>query len=257
MSNFIQGFFYPLKSIKLFTRHPKLIVYSIVPMIINLIIYGTIFFYTYKWLSGKANDSLSFTGSNQILFDIIQTFLKIFVFLLILIVCYFLFVIFGGIVSAPFNEKISKHVEEKEFGIKIDSQLTFLKDAVMSIRAELKKLLFYFSIMIPFFLINFIPMIGSVVSFTGGLLFSFFYNALDYLDYPLTRRKIPFRKKLTIVNSKRMMSYGFGAMAFLMTFLPVINALMKPLLVASGTSFFYEKKFLIEDHSDININTTV
>ncbi len=239
----MQGFFYPYKSIKLFFKHPRLLVYSIVPMIINLIIYGTIFFYTYNWLTGKSHDSITFTGSNKLLFDIINAFLSIFIFVLVLLVCYFLFVIFGGIVSAPFNERISQLVEEREYGIKNESNLTFLKDAIVSIREEFKKLLFYFSFIIPLFLINFIPMIGSVVSFTAGLLFSFFYNALDYLDYPLMRRMTPFKKKLSVVNSQRMLSLGFGATAFLLTFLPVVNVLMKPMLVVAGTKMFYEKKY--------------
>jgi len=243
MNNFMQGFFYPYKSIKLFFKHPRLLVYSIVPMIINLIIYGTIFFYTYNWLTGKSHDSITFTGSNKLLFDIINAFLSIFIFVLVLLVCYFLFVIFGGIVSAPFNERISQLVEEREYGIKNESNLTFLKDAIVSIREEFKKLLFYFSFIIPLFLINFIPMIGSVVSFTAGLLFSFFYNALDYLDYPLMRRMTPFKKKLSVVNSQRMLSLGFGATAFLLTFLPVVNVLMKPMLVVAGTKMFYEKKY--------------
>lgn len=213
-------------------------------MIINLIIYGTIFFYTYRWLTGKSSETIDFSGANKILFDLISTFLYVFIFLLVLLVCYFLFIIFGGIVSAPFNEKMSRHIEENEFGIRFEDNLPFIKDALISIREELKKLLFYFSIVIPIFIINFIPMIGGVISFSGGLLFSFFYNALDYLDYPLTRRLISFRKKLSIVNSKKTLSYGFGAMAFTLTFIPVINVLMNPLLVIAGTRLFYEKNYI-------------
>ena len=244
MSNFVYGFFYPFKSIKLFFRNPKLIGYSIVPIVINLIIYGAIFFYTYNWISGKSEDALSSNVSNQILFEIIQYFLKVFYFILVLIICYFLFIIFGGIISAPFNEKISKYIEENIFNVKVNADLPFFKDAAASIAAELKKILFYFSIIIPLILIEFIPMIGAVITLVFGTLFSFFYNALDYLDYPLTRRMTGFREKLKIVNSKRMLSYGFGAMAFILTFIPVINVFMNPILVAAGTSLFYEKKYL-------------
>ncbi|HMS33478.1 MAG TPA: EI24 domain-containing protein [Ignavibacteria bacterium] len=243
MNDFIFGFFYPFKSIKLFFKYPKLIGYSIVPIVINLIIYGAIFFYTYRWIEGKSEDAVSNNVSSQILFEIIQYFLKVFYFILVLVVCYFLFVIFGGIVSAPFNEKISKYIEEKIFIIKADTALPFFKDAAASVVAELKKLLFYFSVMIPLLLMEFIPMIGGVITLVIGTGFSFFYNALDYLDYPLTRRMTGFREKLKIVNSKKSLSYGFGAMAFILTFIPVINVFMKPILVAAGTSLFYEKKY--------------
>lgn len=243
MNNFIYGFFFPFKSIKLFFKYPKLIGYSIVPIVINLVIYGTVFFYTYKWIMGMSEDALEISVSNNILFEIVRTFLKIFYFILILLICYFLFIIFGGIVSAPFNERISGFIEEKVYNEKVVNDLPFIKDAVESIKAELKKILFYLSGIIPLFLINFIPMIGSVISLVAGTGFSFFFNALDYLDYPLTRRMTGFREKLKIVNSRKMLSYGFGAMAFILTFIPVINVFMKPILVASGTSLFYEKEY--------------
>jgi len=243
MNDFINGFFYPLKCIKLFFKYPKIIAYSIVPVIINLIIYGTIFFYTYNWIIGKTEDLISPGDLNSIFFELIQSFIKIFSVLLVLSICYLAFVIFGGIVSAPFNEKISKLIEERHFGVKIENTPPFVKDVLISIREELKKLLFYFSIMIPLILIDFIPMIGSVITLVFGSAFSFFYNALDYMDYPMTRRLTGFRKKLKVVSSAKMLSYGFGAGAFLITFLPVINVLLNPLLVVAGTRIFYERGY--------------
>ncbi|HQY21172.1 MAG TPA: hypothetical protein PLX80_10050, partial [Ignavibacteria bacterium] len=80
-----------------------------------------------------------------------------------------------------------------------------------------------------------------------GTLFSFFYNALDYMDYPMTRKLTGFRKKLGIILSQRKSSMGFGAMAFILTFIPVINVLINPLLVVSGTSLFYKNKYNISD----------
>lgn len=243
MNHFIQGFFYPFKCINLFFKFPKLIAYSIVPMIINMIIYGTIFYFTYKWITGKTSEMVTANESNKILFGLIQTFLKIFSFFLVLLICYFLFIVFGGIVAAPFNDRISRLIGEKLFEEKVSNNLTFFKEAVVSIKEELKKILFYFLIIIPLFLINFIPMIGSTISVIFGTGFSFFYNALDYLDYPLSRRLVPFRQKLKVVNSKKTLSYGFGGIAFILTFLPVINVLFNPLLVAAGTKLFFEKGY--------------
>ncbi len=115
MNDFIFGFFYPFKSIKLFFKYPKLIAYSIVPIVINLIIYGTIFFYTYNWISGKTEDAVSNNVSSQILFEIIQYFLRVFYFFLVLIICYFLFIIFGGIILSFCSwgkSKLKSHSEQ-------------------------------------------------------------------------------------------------------------------------------------------------
>ena len=243
MNNFIFGFFYPFKCIKLFFKYPKLIMYSIVPIVINMIIYGTIFFYTYNYITGKYSDVIEAKDMNGFVMQFLNYFMKLIAFLLVLLICYFAFIIFGGIIAAPFNERISKFIEENVFGKKIENELTFFNETKISIKEELKKLLFYFSVMIPMFLINFIPMIGNTISLVFGSAFSFFYNALDYMDYPLSRRLIKFKEKLKIINSKKTLSMGFGAMAFILTFLPVINVLVNPLLVVSGTRLFYEKEY--------------
>jgi uncharacterized protein involved in cysteine biosynthesis len=76
----------------------------------------------------------------------------------------FLFTILGGIITAPFNENISQIVEEKIINEKVINGLGFWKDAVLSIKGEIQKLLFYFAILFVIFLLNFIPFIGNAVS---------------------------------------------------------------------------------------------
>lgn len=243
MNNFVIGLTYPFRCIKLFFRFPKIIGYSMIPMIINLIIYSAVFYYSYTFITGKSGELFRENISNKLLLEFISFVLGVFTLILVLFVCYFLFIIFGGLVSAPFNEKISKHIEEKVFGIVSENNLPFFKDIAFSLKAELKKLLFYFIIIIPIILVDFIPMIGSVITLVFGSGFSFYYNALDYLDYPMTRRMVSFRKKLSTVNSNLMLSMGFGCSAFILTFLPVINVLLNPVLVTAGTSLFYEKGY--------------
>jgi CysZ protein len=99
------------------------------------------------------------------------------------------------------------------------------------------------SISIPLFLLNFIPVVGFIFDILN-IIFSSFYNALDFLDIPMTRREIKLRQKIRITNSGGMLSYGFGAIAFIIMFVPIINVLLKPLLVVSGTSLFFEKDYL-------------
>jgi CysZ protein len=213
-------------------------------MLINLLIYGTIFFFSYKWIIERTG---YLTGADtpdaSPMQELINLFFLILGFLILLIVCYILFTTVGGLITAPFNERISRLVEETVTGQKIVDNITFWQDAWLSFKAEFLKLLLYFSIITPLFLINFVPMIGSVISTVLGTLFSFFYNALDFMDYPLTRRFYPLRKKIVITHAGGMLTYGFGCMAFLMTFLPVINVFFKPVLVVAGTAFFFEKEY--------------
>jgi len=244
MNDFFFGFFYPIRSLSFFFKQPKIILYSMIPMVINLIIYGTIFYFSYSWIIGTSGE---LTGANNLeatwFQEVLHFFILIFSFMLLLLVCYLVFITVGGIINAPFAEHISQLVEEIVTRIKYDNKLNFLQDAWYSIKAESFKLIFYFSVIIPLFFVNFIPMIGSVLATILGIIFSFFYNALDYLDYPMTRRFYRLKRKIKVTHSGGLLSYGFGCMAFLMLFLPVLNVFFKPVLVVAGTSLFYERDF--------------
>ncbi len=133
----------------------------------------------------------------------LHVWLLIFGFVILLVVCYFLFTILGGIITAPFNENISQIVEEKITNEKVITGIGFWKDTYLSIKGEVQKLLFYFSILFVIFLLNFIPLIGNVVSAALGIIFSFYFNALDFLDYPMQRKLMTFRQKLKVTQRRR------------------------------------------------------
>jgi CysZ protein len=213
-------------------------------MIINLIIYGSIFIFSYnrltEWIgeiSGASSPNAGFwAGFLEVLLILIGFFI-------LLVVCYFLFTILGGIITAPFNENISQIVEEVITNEKVVLGIGFWRDTYVSIKGELQKLLFYFSILFAIFLLNFIPFIGNGVSVTLGAIFSCFFNALDFLDYPMQRKLFTFKEKLRLTLRGRMLTFGFGTIAFLMMFLPIVNVFMKPILVAAGTRLYWEKEY--------------
>jgi len=243
--DFLTGFKYPFKSFG-YLRIPRILYMSIIPALINVFIYTTIFILTYRYI---INLSGSVSGLNQPDPGFFNYFFHITIllisFILLLFICYLAFVIFGGIISAPFNEQISIKVEEMISGHKFVNKNGFWKDAWLSIKAEIVKLAFYFAVIIPLFIIGFFPVIGAPVSTIFGFIFSAFYNALDFMDYPMTRDLFPLSRKIKVVKSKFMLSFGFGTAAFLILFLPVINALLKPILVISGTAIFFEKNFKV------------
>ncbi|MCB0721934.1 MAG: EI24 domain-containing protein [Ignavibacteriae bacterium] len=244
MRDFFFGFFYPIRSLGFFFKQPKIILYSIVPIILNLVIYGTIFFFTYRWLYGISEDITGAgTGDPNVIQVMFHALLSVIFFIVLLFICYLLFITLGGLVNAPFEDRISRAVEKIITNTNYETNLGFWKENFLSIKAEFFKQLFNICIIVPIFFLNFVPAVGTVLSSILGITFSFFFNALDYLDYPMTRRFYKLRQKLSVVNSGGLLSYGFGAMAFLMMFLPIINVFFKPVLVVAGTSLFYEKKY--------------
>lgn len=244
MKDFLFGFTYPFRSLKFFFSHSVLIKYSIAPMIINLLIYGSVFILSYSWFTGSIESWLGIEGTEAgFWLKFLHTALLILGFILLLFFCYLLFTILGNVITAPFNEEISQRVEEIVTGTKEAHKMGFWEDAYISIKGEVQKLAFYLIILLLIFSLNLIPVAGSVIATVLGVIFSSFYNALDFLDYPMTRKKMRFRDKIKVTRKGKLVTYGFGFTAFLLLFLPVINIFMKPILVVAGTSLYYEKDF--------------
>jgi CysZ protein len=244
MKDFLFGFTYPFRSLRFFFAHPKLITYSITPIAINLVIYGSVFFFTYKWLLGSMSGWLGIDETAAgFWMQFLHTALLIIAFLLLLFICYLLFITVGNLITAPFNEEISQRVEEIVTNGAVGHKMGFWEDAYISIKGEAEKIVFYLVILFLIFLLNLVPAVGNVLSAIIGTVFSFFYNALDFLDFPMTRRKMKFKQKLAVTKSGKLLTYGFGAAAFLMMFLPIVNVFMKPILVVAGTSLYYEKDY--------------
>ena len=244
MKDFLFGFTYPFRTLKFFFSHSVLIKYSIAPMLINLLIYGSVFILSYGWFTSSIESWLGIESTEAgFWLKFLHTALLIIGFILLLFFCYLLFTILGNIITAPFNEEISQRVEEIVTGTKEGHKMGFWEDAYISIKGEIQKLLFYLMILLLIFSLNLIPVAGSVVSGILGIIFSSFYNALDFLDYPMTRKRMRFRDKLKVTRKGKLVTYGFGFTAFLLLFLPVINVFMKPILVVAGTSLYYEKDF--------------
>ncbi|MCI0449585.1 MAG: EI24 domain-containing protein [Chlorobi bacterium] len=247
MNDFLLGFTYPFRSLKFFFAHPKLLAYSITPMLINLIIYGGIFILSYSWL---INNIEKWLGADQtdagFWLEALHVVLLVLSFVLLLFICYLLFVVLGGLITAPFNEEISQRVEEIVTKGTIQHKTGFWEDAYVSIKGEAEKIVFYLVILFLIFLLNFVPLVGNVFSAVIATIFSFFYNALDFLDYPMTRKKMKFKEKLKVTRSGKLVTYGFGCTAFLLMFLPIVNVFMKPILVVAGTSLYYEKNYHLQ-----------
>ncbi len=154
-----------------------------------------------------------------------------------------MFTVFGGLVTAPFNENLSQLVEYIKTNDKSGNEMSFWKDFYISIIGEVQKTLFHLLFLFLFFLMNFIPVAGEVLSFSCWIIFSSFFNALDFLDYPMTRKAMKFRDKLRVTRSGKWLTYGFGLCSFLLMFLPVVNVFMKPILVVAGTSLYFERGY--------------
>jgi CysZ protein len=95
--------------------------------------------------------------------------------------------------------------------------------------------------MLPLWILSFIvPVAGHLVYVAFGFLFSATYLALDYTDWPASRRDERIRVRLARARAHRWAYLGFGAMVSVLLFVPIISLFLMPAAVAGGTRLFLD-----------------
>lgn len=149
----------------------------------------------------------------------------------------------ANLIAAPFNDALSEAVERIETG---QPGLPFsfrrlLSDLGRTLRVELVKLTIYAGVMGPALVASWLlPGIGQLLYTVFGLLFTSLYMALDYVDWPASRRGYALRERLALLRVRPLLTLGFGFAVAACLFVPLLNLFFMPLAVAGGTRLFLD-----------------
>jgi CysZ protein len=252
----ILGASYPLRTLKLFSRHPKLLQYLAIPLGVNIVLGGILYTFSlrwawrtatagYTWIDGIFNGLIARLPQWLHWLDYGANFLAgllgvVFV-AAIFIGVGLVLVQFGVILGAPWYGQLSEQIEKIRTERLEIVEVGILRDIGRAILFELKKLALVFSISPLLFAINFIPVLGSILSSAGGMTLTLSIICLDFFDSPLERRRLSFRQKLKIVYQAFPASAGFGFICLGLISVPLLNLVTIPICVASGTLFVCDR----------------
>ena len=154
----------------------------------------------------------------------------------ILLIVFFTFTLVANLVSAPFNSYLSASVEYKLTGSKPESLVNepAWKTVVRTVRAEIRKTIYFLLWLIPLALLTIIPVINVAAPF-AWFLFAAWSFSIEYTDSPLGNRGMLFEEIRAYNRDNRMRSLGLGTGVFVMTSIPVLNFLAMPVAVCAAT----------------------
>lgn len=163
--------------------------------------------------------------------------MKIILFIILLLLLLIVAFIFSMIIAGPFNDALSEKVEQMVTGRETTfSWSYFTKSILRSIIAESQKAIFFLFIPIILLLLNFIPVVGSILCLVLTVIFASYDIGFNFFDLPMARRLWGFSKRMKIGWAHRYELTGLGILA-LIPFFPYIFAAP---LVAGGTLMFCE-----------------
>lgn len=249
-TNPLSVFLTPIGSIPYILGRPRLIGLSILPMILNILVFVLLGTLGYNLLavplSEQAQISEEWYGS--VLSVVARIFLTIIAIGISGLISFILIIP----LSSPFCDMISEEVEKEMFRGRPDLRVQgqpFLKGILHAIKDALERIIFVLPIVVVIFLIGLIPFIGPPVAAILGFVNTALFLSIDAYSYSFDRRDMRFRQKWKYLSERRGIWVPLGAGLALFAFIPC-NLIWLPMIsAASGTRIYCANRIREEAQS--------
>jgi CysZ protein len=220
--------------------HPSLRLFVIIPLAVNILIFGSLIGVGFSYLSAMM-DSLLLGIPDWL--DFIEWILWPLIGITVSLITGYLFTAVALIIASPFNALLAEKAEELVTGRPVDA-LEGLGAALLAlprgILRELTKLLYYVPMAAFVLLVSFIPGINTVAPVLWFLLGAWMMS-IQFVDYPMDNHQLSFADVKEAVRSRRLSSMGFGGLVALCTGIPIVNFFVVPAAVVGATLLWCEE----------------
>jgi CysZ protein len=163
--------------------------------------------------------------------------------LALVLVVFYTFTVIANLLAAPFNGMLAEQVE-RYLGGEMPNQSggfkQIVKDFLPSLASELRKMGYFLLRAIPLLILFLIPGLNIAAPFLW-LLFSAWFLALEYGDYPMANHGLSFAEQRQRLRQTRFTALAFGGGLTLLMMVPILNFVAMPAAVAGATVFWKER----------------
>jgi len=220
--------------------HPSLRLFVIIPLVVNILIFGSLIGLVYSYLSELMG---SWMASIPGWLEFIEWIIWPLIAITISLITGYLFTAVALVIASPFNALLAEKAEELVTGQPVDS-LEGLGAALLAlprgIVRELAKLLYYIPMAVFVLVVSFIPGINAVAPVLW-LLLGAWMMSIQFVDYPMDNHQLSFADVKEAVRSRRLSSMGFGGLVALCAGIPIVNFFVVPAAVVGATLLWCEE----------------
>jgi CysZ protein len=237
--NVVGGVGYLLDGAKML-GHPSLRLFVLVPLTINILIFGTLIGDGFSYLTEFMDSWLSWIPD---WLGFIEWILWPLIGITFSLITGYLFTAVALIIASPFNGLLAEKAEELVTGKPVSGP-EGLANALMlvprGIIRELAKLMYYVPMAAFVLLITFIPGLNAIAPLLWFLLGAWMMS-IQFVDYPMDNHQLSFADVKEAVRSRRLSSMGFGGVVALCTGIPIVNFFVVPAAVVGATLLWCEE----------------
>jgi CysZ protein len=244
-AHFSQGFFSPFRSLLLLRRRPRLILYILIPFLINFAVF-----------TGAVYLGLDFFGSTVVQYipqgeawywSILSWFLWVVAVLLTAVLVFFSFTVVGNLIASPFNDLLSERTEQILTGRENEELFSlrrFLSDAWKTVLMEAKKMWLFVVVMLLILPLNLLPGIGNAIYTVLAISLTLFFLCVEYLSFVMVRKRQFFKDQRRFIFSRKFLMLGFGCGVMAVLAIPFFQFFCIPLAVIGATRLWCDEQGL-------------
>jgi len=230
-SYFLQGFSLALA--------PKTRRFIIIPLLLNIFVFGIAFIYLYQSLSHWIDYWLSYLPAwlnwlHYLLWPLIASSF-------ILAFSYFFSTLTNWIAS-PFNGLLAEHIEAKLTGqIPPDTDMKdIIKDIPRVLVRESAKLWYFLVRAFILCILFFIPGLGQSIIPLLWFIFGAWMFSIQYCDFAFDNHRISFKVMRQAMYRHSIIQFTFGLCISIITMIPFLNLFIMPVAVCGGTAIWVD-----------------
>lgn len=244
--NFSRGFFAPFRSLRLLHGSPRLILYILIPFVINVAVFtGAVWFGLDFFASTVAG---YIPQGDAWYWAILSWLLWVVAVLLTAVLVFFSFTVVGNLLASPFNELLSERTEEVLTSRVTDRPFSlkhFATDSMKTVLMEGKKLLVFVAAMVLILPLNLIPGFGNALYTLLAVSLTLYFLCFEYLSFIMVRKQQFFRAQQRYILTRKFLMLGFGCGVMALLAIPFMQLLCIPLAVIGATRLWCEEEGLV------------
>lgn len=217
-----------MRGLKLLGR-PELRRYLLIPIFINTVLYSIAFALGYFFIS-----------------DLIVQFIPSWLswlewlvwplfFISFSAIGFFTFTLLANLIASPFYSQLSAKTLEI---ISDEKNVSAEQKVSKVVSAEIKRMIYLFTRMLPLLLISVIPGVNLIAPFLWAL-FGAWGMGLEFMAYPKENKGILFSEQKEQAKARRLSVLSFGGLIIAGLSIPVFNLVVAPAAVIGATIYFY------------------
>ena len=237
-TQFIKGIFFYKKAI-VFLLNNKLIYFLIFPILLNFFL-SSLVFYFLEMGSDYLHDHVLFLinsmlGTVVLNGGVISKVISISLWIFSKIFFLFLFIIFSGYITIIFLSPIFTYLSEKIAAIKTGNKysfklLQFFKDVLRAGVIAIRNIFIQFILMLLFFLLGFVPLIGWAISIFGNAIVTSYFYGFSFMDFSNERNKRSIKESVIFIRKNGGIAIGIGLMFYCCLLIPLVGSFLASLL---------------------------